>query len=271
MFEISGPSLRRGRTPILGAFSLSLDPGEMLGVVGPNGSGKSTLLRAIAGLAPERVTVLRRGRRLERREIGHLPQAFSVNSSISVLECILLGRREDLGLRVPGPLIRAAEKVLQDLGLADLADRPMSALSGGQQQRVLIGQRLFRAPALMVMDEPTSALDLHHQLSALSALQDYARTSGAAVIVAMHDLTLAARYCHRIALVAGSRCGQPDAPDAVLTRDVLRHAWQIEPELLSCRQGSMVVVPHDATAGRSRPSVSAGTPGDTPGGTLGPS
>ena len=159
MFEITAPLLRRGRTPVLGAFSLALDPGEMLGVVGPNGSGKSTLLRAIAGLAPEKVAVLRQGRNLERREIGHLPQAFAVRSSISVLECILLGRREDLGLRVPGQMIGAAERMLQDLGLADLADRPMSALSGGQQQRVLISQRLFRAPALMLMDEPTSALD----------------------------------------------------------------------------------------------------------------
>lgn len=181
----------------------------MLGVIGPNGSGKSTLLRAIAGLSAEAVAVSRDGHALGRRDIGHLPQAFTVKSSIFVLECILLGRREDLGLRVPAALIGDAEALLDRLGLADFADRRMSALSGGQQQRVLIAQRLFRAPALMLMDEPTSALDLHHQVSALAALQTYVRQAKGAVIVALHDLTLAARYCDRIMLVSGSACGQP--------------------------------------------------------------
>ena len=114
---------------------------------------------------------------------------------------------------------------------------------------MLIAQRLFRAPALMLMDEPTSALDLHHQLSALSALKTYARQARGAVIVAMHDLTLAARYCDRIMLVSGSNCGQPDAPDVVLTRDVLRRLWQIEPEYLACQQGNMVIIPHEAAPG----------------------
>ncbi|MFV0333924.1 MAG: ABC transporter ATP-binding protein [Tropicimonas sp.] len=244
MFDITGPALRRGGNRVLGAFSFSVAPGEMLGVVGPNGTGKSTLLRAIAGLAPETVPVTREGRRLGRRDIGHLPQAFAVKSSISVLECVLLGRREELGLRIPAGLIDEAEGLLARLGLAPLADRPMSALSGGQQQRVLITQRLFRTPALMLLDEPTSALDLHHQLSALSALSGYVRQSGAAVIVAMHDLTLAARYCDRIMLVAGGECGAPDLPAKILTRETVSPLWRIDPEFLTCRAESLVIVPH---------------------------
>lgn len=260
MFEISGPALWRGKSRILDAFSFALAPGEMLGVVGPNGSGKSTLLRAIAGLSAEPVTTSRDGRALGRRDIGHLPQAFAVKSSISVLECILLGRREDLGLRVPAALIGEAETLLTRMDLAQFADRPMSALSGGQQQRVLIAQRLFRAPALMLMDEPTSALDLHHQLSALSALQGYARQEQAAVIVALHDLTLAARYCDRIMLISASACGRPDAPEVVLARDVLRRFWQIEPEFLACQQGSLVVIPHEARRDSEPANGPAGIP-----------
>lgn len=244
MFAISGPALRRGKNHVLGAFSFSLAPGEMLGVIGPNGAGKSTFLRAIAGLAPETVSVTRDGHRLGQHEIGHLPQSFAVRSSISVLECTLLGRREELGLRVPAGLIDEAEGLLGRLGLAGFADRPMSALSGGQQQRVLIAQRLFRAPALMLMDEPTSALDLHHQLSALSALAGYARQSGAAVIVAMHDLTLAARYCDRIMLIAHGECGAAEAPVKILTHETVSPLWRIDPEFLTCRTESLVIVPH---------------------------
>lgn len=257
MFNISGPALSRGGNPILGAFAFTLHPGEMLGVIGPNGAGKSTLLRAIAGLAAEPVLVRQGKRRLGRPNIGHLPQAFAVKSSISVLECVLLGRREELGLRVPATLIDRAEGLLEHLGLATLADHPMSALSGGQQQRVLITQRLFRAPALMLMDEPTSALDLHHQLSALSALASYARQSGGAIIIAMHDLTLAARYCDRIMLVAGGACSTPERPAQILTRKVISPLWRIDPEFLTCRSGNLVTVPHALAkrpeTGKSRP------------------
>lgn len=244
MFTVCGPALWRGKTAVLGAFSFALAPGEMLGVVGPNGSGKSTLLRAMAGLGAQRVAVARDGRALGRRQIGYLPQGFGVGAALSVLDCVLLGRREALGLRVPMALIDEAHALLGRHGLSGLADRAMSALSGGQQQRVLIVQRLFRAPQLMLMDEPTSALDLHHQLAALAELRGYARRADAAVVVALHDLTLAARYCDRVMLVAGARCGTPDAPEAVLTRDVLRRHWRIEPEFMPCRQGRMVIIPH---------------------------
>ncbi|MFZ1481579.1 MAG: ABC transporter ATP-binding protein [Paracoccaceae bacterium] len=253
MFQITGPALSRGGAAVLSPFAFALSRGEMMGVVGPNGAGKSTLLRAIAGLSAEHVPVTLDGARLGRAAIGHLPQAFSVHSALSVLDCVLLGRRERLGLRVPPDIIAEAEALLAQLGLARIADRPMTALSGGQQQRVLIAQRLFRQPALMLMDEPTSALDLHHQLSALSELRTYARAAGAAVIVALHDLTLAARFCDRILIVADGGCAQPDSPDKVLTRQTIEPNWTVEPEFLRCRDGAMVIVPH--SLGQRRPAA----------------
>lgn len=253
MFQITGPALHRGRTLVLRPFEFGLARGEMLGVIGPNGAGKSTLLRAIAGLATEPVSVLRAGIKLERGQIGYLPQAFAVRSTLSVLDCILLGQRESLGLRVRRDMIAQAETLLDRLGLGALADRPMSALSGGQQQRVLIAQRLFRDPALMVLDEPTSALDLHHQLASLSQLKSHATKSGAAVIVALHDLTLAAKFCNRILLIAEQTCATPDDPAAVLTRHTIETNWHIDPEFLRCREGTVVVVGHGFAPDRIAP------------------
>lgn len=108
MFQISGPTLLRGKTEVLRPFDFTLHRGEMLGVIGPNGAGKSTLLRAIAGLTREAVTVRSAGARLDRGQIGYLPQAFAVQSSLSVLECILLGQRKSLGLWVQGDLVAQA-------------------------------------------------------------------------------------------------------------------------------------------------------------------
>lgn len=248
MFQITGPKLLRGRSPILAPFAFTLARGEMLGVVGPNGAGKSTLLRAIAGLSPEPVSVTLDKRRLGREEIGHLPQGFAVQSSLSVLDCVLLGRRERLGLRVAPCLIREAEGMLDQLGLADLAGRPMRALSGGQQQRVLIAQRLFRRPALLLMDEPTSALDLHHQLAALSELRSYAGKACAGVIVALHDLTLAARFCQNVLVVSGGSCAAPAPPEQALSHDIIETNWRIEPEFLRSKDGGIAILPHAIAA-----------------------
>jgi iron complex transport system ATP-binding protein len=244
MFHLEIPPLHRGRPRVLEAMSLDLPRGSVTAVVGPNGAGKSTLLRAIAGLGHEAVTIRDGTRILGRREIGFLPQAFEVRSDLSVLDCILLGRREDMRWRVTPEAIASAHALLADFKLGDLSARPMTALSGGQQQRVLLVQRIYRGSALMALDEPTSALDLHHQLSSLAALRSHARTTGAAVIAALHDLTLAARYCDTVLLLADGRmiCHAP--PEAALSPELVGKYWQIAPEFLQDRDGHLVVVPH---------------------------
>jgi len=244
MLTIDLPVLHRGLAPVLEPCHLTLAPGEVLAVVGPNGAGKTTLLQAIAGLAPERVRRTHRGADLPRAEVGFLPQAFAVRATLTVLDCILLGRREALGFRVAPRLIAEAEALLAGLGLADLTDRAMIELSGGQQQRVLIAQRLFRRPKLLVLDEPTSALDLHHQLEVMELLRAHARTSGAPILAALHDLSLAARYADRVWVLAGGRLVGDGPPEAVLTPECLARHWRIAPEILRDRDGKPVIVPH---------------------------
>ncbi|MHA6265125.1 ABC transporter ATP-binding protein [Arenibacterium sp. CAU 1754] len=246
MFDLEIPPLHRGRHKVLEGMHIELPRGSIAAVVGPNGAGKSTLLRAIAGLGQERV-VIREGRRtLGRRDIGFLPQAFEVRSDLSVLDCVLLGRREEMGWRITQRAIAAAQDLLARFFLGDLSARSMRALSGGQQQRVLLVQRIFRGSALLALDEPTSALDLHHQLAALAALQRHARETGAAVIAALHDLTLAARFCDRVVLLADNRMICQDTPEAVISKQLVGQYWHISPELLLDRDDHLVVVPHSA-------------------------
>lgn len=241
---IDALSARRGRREVLAPTSFSLPPGTVAGVVGPNGAGKSTLLLAIAGLIPARGTVTWRGRALHPRQVGFLPQAFAVRSRLSVQECVLLGLREGLGWRVPPEQMAAARRMLVRLGLSSLADRPMEALSGGQQQLVLLAQRLLRQPLLLILDEPTSALDLHHQLQVLRHVRAHAADTGGVVLVALHDLTMADRFCDQLLLVEAGNLVAADTPAEVLNEPQVGRTWRIGVEILATREGCPVVVPH---------------------------
>src|SRR5438105_13208958 len=150
------------RTPLLPPLDLAVKAGATLGVLGPNGAGKTALLKSLLGLLP-----LLGGRRLlpqgQAPRVGYVPQRDRLDQSwpLSVLDVVLMGRTRLLGpLHRPTPLDRQrSREALDEIGIGDLADRPLDALSGGQHQRVLIARAIAAEPELLVLDEPTSAMD----------------------------------------------------------------------------------------------------------------
>ncbi|MBA3039843.1 MAG: ABC transporter ATP-binding protein [Alphaproteobacteria bacterium] len=241
---LAGVGVRRGGTRILHDVSASLAPGQIVGLVGPNGAGKSTLLNAIAGLAPYDGEIAWGGRRVDIREIGFMPQQCQVRAELSVLEVVLLGRHERLGWRVGDAVLQAASDMLERFGVAELAGRAMQTLSGGQQQLVLLAQRLLREPGLLLLDEATSALDIRHQMRVFDLLGTYVARTGALVLIAIHDLNLAARHSDNILLLNGGRLEGMGLFEEIVTPQALRTVYGIEAEVLSCRNGRPVVVPH---------------------------
>ncbi|SDL58775.1 iron complex transport system ATP-binding protein [Modicisalibacter muralis] len=228
-------SCRMGGQPILHRVDdLEAWPGEITALVGPNGAGKSTLLKNIAGLVTAAGGIVLDGASLSNtsftaraQKLYYLPQDIGSNSVLTVFEAVLLARRTRTSEHGHEALYKVRD-TLRALELEDLAERALATLSGGQRQRVAIAQAVVREPRLLLLDEPTSALDLHHQLQVLEWLSRLARERGIVVIMAIHDLSLAARFAAHVWMLHQGRSVAHGTPGDVLTRARLREVYAIE-------------------------------------------
>ncbi|WP_417584002.1 ABC transporter ATP-binding protein [Nitrincola sp.] len=235
--------VKRQHKTLLHPLTAKLPGQGLIGVIGPNGAGKSTLLQALAGILPHRGHKMLGDHWPNTDQIGFLPQEFSVRSRLSVAECILLGRREQLGWRLNDRDLKEVEQVLARFALSHLANQRMDQLSGGQQQLVLLAQRLSRRPRLLILDEPTSALDLHHQLEVLTHLKHYCQQHQALIITSLHDLNLAARFADYLVLLDKGQMCLADKPSVVLQENHLNPVYRITAEIVMTASGNPVIVP----------------------------
>ena len=222
-----------GRT-IVREVTLAVAPGETVGLIGPNGAGKSSLLRCLAGLrTPTSGTVRHDGTDIATREPGQVARRLAFveqtgesDTDLRVADVVALGRTPFRDRwRGLSPADHAIiDAALDHLDLTALRDRHWSTLSGGERQRAHIARALAQRPAAILLDEPTNHLDIRHQLELMELLAGTDQT----VLVALHDLALAARYCDRIALLHGGALVADGPPAEVLTRDRLRAVYDVD-------------------------------------------
>jgi iron complex transport system ATP-binding protein len=220
-----GIHLAYGRRQVLHGADLEARSGQVTALAGPNGSGKSSLLRCALGLLrPERGRVELDGRDLsglapaERaRLLAYVPQAVPPGFPMSVFEFVLAGRRPHLAWRATAADEEAVALALERAGLEDLALRPYDHLSGGQKQKALLARALAQSTPVLVLDEPTSSLDLRHQTEVMDLLRFLAVEAGIAVLLAAHDLNLAARFAARVILLEQGRVRAAGPPQSTLT------------------------------------------------------
>lgn len=238
MLRAENLHVRRGRNDVLAGIDLQINPGEVLGVLGPNGAGKSTLLGALCGeLSVDQGQVWLEERALSQWEgaqraqrLAVLPQSSTLEFAFRVEEVVGLGR-----LPYQSGRVRDDEIVVAALQAADaghLHGRSYLALSGGERQRVHLARVLAqlwpgKAGQTLLLDEPTSALDPLHQHTTLQAVREFA-DRGAAVLVILHDLNLAARYCDRLLLLDGGRSYSLGTPAQVLQPEPLKAVFGLE-------------------------------------------
>jgi iron complex transport system ATP-binding protein len=224
--------------PVLTGIDLEVRPGEVLGLLGPNGSGKSTLLRTVyRAIRPDGGAVEVGGldvwsstTREVARRCAVLTQDHATEVELSVLDLVLLGRipHRSLLRRSDRDDEALALDCLHRVDAAQLANRMLPTLSGGERQRVLLARALAQQPKVLLLDEPTNHLDIAHQLELLSLV----RRLGVTAVIALHDLTLAAAYCDRLALLEAGRLVAVGPPEDVLTPDRVRDVYGVACDVL---------------------------------------
>jgi len=232
--EVADLTAGYGDLTVLNGVSLSVAPGELVGLVGPNGAGKTTLLRTINGVATPDSGAVRVGEapiddldaRAASRLVATVPQDTTVAFDFTVEDIVAMGRTPYHGRFSRDPDAAAAvERALDRTETARFRDRSVGSLSGGQRQRVLLARALAQDTPALLLDEPTASLDINHQVRTLELVVDLVETEGKAAIAAIHDLDLAARFCDRLALLADGECLAVGTPDEVLAADQLRAAF----------------------------------------------
>lgn len=254
MLQVETLSVWYGLRRILENVSLEVQAGEVVGLIGPNGAGKSTLIRAISGVIPVKtgnvsvngVNLLVLPPLARARLLAVVPQAAALPPAFTVWETVLLGRTPYLNFL--GQISSRDEEIvwqaLAKVDALDLRERRVGELSGGEQQRVLLARALAQATPILLLDEPTSHLDLHYQIRFMETVRSLAQEDNLAILIALHDLNLAARFTDRILLLVEGKVQAAGRPEQVLLPSLLSQAYRWPVQVFPHpRDGAPLVLP----------------------------
>ncbi|QGX41556.1 ABC transporter ATP-binding protein [Permianibacter aggregans] len=234
---------------VLHDVSLSVSGGELIGLLGPNGAGKSTLLNSLGGLQVfsegdirlNDQSLLDYSPRQRARLLSYLPQSAQAYWPMPVRELVRLGRLPHRQWRFRSEEDhRLVEQALHDTDLLALAERPFTELSGGEQMRVMLARMLATDAPLWLADEPVAMLDWFHQWQAMSVFQRHT-WQGGAVMVALHDINLAAHFCTRLVLLKGGRVIADGSVEQVLTGERFADVYRMQVSILKHPAGLTVL------------------------------
>lgn len=238
--------------PVLRQVNLELNTGEWVGVIGPNGSGKSTLIKLMGGLLPSPAGTVRFDHQDIRayspknlaRKIAWIPQESSTPFSFTAFEMVMMGRHPFMKpFQFEGPEdFEMCHRAMETTSTLQFKARRFSELSGGEKQRVLIAGAIVQSPELLLLDEPTSALDLKYQMQVLELLDRLNLQRGITLVMAMHDLNLAARYCHRLVLLKDGKVVRDGPPESVLHKETIEEVYEIKIQLVTPPGGGVPLI-----------------------------
>jgi len=255
----TGLVVSRGGADVVRGVSIDVAGGAWLTIVGPNGAGKSSMLLALAGLIPAAgsivvggVSIAEGSTRTRARRVALVAQQPVVPEALTVAEYVSLGRTPHLSFfgTETARDHELADEVLARIDLTWAAERRVDTLSGGEFRRAVVGRALAQEAEVLLLDEPTTGLDLGHQVDVLELVDELRRERGITVVSAMHDLTLAARFSDRFALLAHGEIVAEGTPAEVLDPHVLARHYGIAVHVVHGPGGELIVVPARTPVGR---------------------
>ena len=239
---------------VVNKVSFGIQPGEFVGIIGPNGSGKSTLLKLLGGVLQgysggvyfkdRDIHSLKRN--LLARSIAWIPQEHPMVFPFKVLEVVLMGRHPYLSaLSLEGEKDHAiASEAMELTQTSQFSGRGFNEISGGEKQRVTIASAITQEPEIMLLDEPTSALDIKFQMQILNILKSLNEEKGITILMAIHDLHLASKFCQRLLLMNEGTVVKDGPPESVLQKEILEDVYDINIKLFPVEEdGSIIIAP----------------------------
>jgi iron complex transport system ATP-binding protein len=242
------------RAFVLQDVSATIPRGSLTALLGPNGCGKTTLLKLLSGiLRPRGGSLALNGhdlaaipRRELARHVAVVPQETHPAFDYSAIEMVLMGRHPHLGpFRLEGPDdLTIAREAMAATSTDHLAHRPYATLSGGEKQRVVIAAALAQQPDVLLLDEPTASLDLGSQLEVAALLVHLNRTRDVTMVLATHDLNLAASVCDAVVMLRAGRVLAQGPTREVLTRPMIQQLYDVEADVRFHEDaGHLTIVP----------------------------
>ncbi len=264
MLEARAVSVTMDKIQCLNRIDLSLNAGELIGLIGPNGAGKSSLLKAMTGLQKtSEGIVLLEGKNIfhvdvrERgKKLGYLEQNGNIHWPLQVQRLVELGRVPHMPgwANLSEQDQHCVEIALKQTDTWHLRHRIATTLSGGEKCRVLLARVFAGKPNIVLADEPIAALDPAHQLMVMACFRQFVDAGGAAII-ALHDLSMAARYCDQLALLEKGKLVTSGIPAKVITQTQLASVYGIKAKLGRDINNCLTVVPYALTSKYSEPPI----------------
>lgn len=240
-----------GKSPIVSGIDFSVRSGEIFTLIGPNGAGKSTMLKSIAGqLEPLGGSAYLSGRPLSKMTPREMALELSVmlterlrTELLTCSDVVEMGRYPYTGrLGILAPEDREiVRQSMDEASVWDLRDRDFMQVSDGQRQRVLLARAICQRPRVMILDEPTNYLDIHYQIELLNVLRRLARVRGVAIVMSLHELSLAREASDRVACVKEGAIWSIGTPDEIFVPEVINGLYDLEPGTYDPASGSIAL------------------------------
>jgi len=248
MIKIQDMDYAYGTKKVLNQISYDMEQGQCIAILGNNGAGKSTMLKCISGIYTTAKgcvyvagkNVLKESRKEMAKQVAYVAQSNSGNA-MTVFDAVLLGRRPYMKWDVSQEDHEICEEVITQMGIQDLKMRYLDQLSGGELQKVMLARALAQQPTLLLLDEPTSNLDPKNQYEVMATIRNIAKTKNIAVVIVIHDLNLAFRYCDRFLFLKDQELYQY-GPIEEITPECIQEVYQI-PVVLEQIHGVHIMIP----------------------------
>lgn len=248
MIAVRNISFSYGRGDILKDISFDFQPGECVGILGNNGAGKSTLITCLNKIMTPRTgslhidsrNVMEMGRLETAKNISYVAQKNEL-SHTTVFDCVLLGRKPYIKWAVSQADIDICNETMEQVGVAEFKLCYINELSGGELQKVMLARALVQQPKLLLLDEPTSNLDPKNQYEMLALVRKLAGQRQIGVLIAIHDLNLALRYCDKFLLIKDG-CVYRYGDESIITAEMISEVYGITSVVTMVGERRVVVI-----------------------------